>query len=74
MHLIAGLQVTSRRPCRGQKQKGFYPLGNELYFDANFAKKFLLYWPPTWPPCHVVANQELVRNIYLERGLYFYCN
>ena len=22
------------------------------------AEKFLLYWPPTWPPCHVVANQE----------------
>ena len=34
----------------GQKQKH--------YFDANFTKKFLLYWPPTWPPCHVFANQE----------------
>ena len=20
----------------------------------------LLYWPPTWPPCQVVANQEMV--------------
>ena len=19
--------------------------------------KIILYWPPTWPPCHVVANQ-----------------
>ena len=27
----------------GQEQKRFSPLGNELYFDANFAKKFLLY-------------------------------
>ena len=42
----------------GQKQKSFFPLGNELYFDANFAKQFLLYWPLTWPPCHVVANEE----------------
>ena len=23
----------------GQKQKRFFPLGNELHFDANFAKK-----------------------------------
>ena len=44
----------------GQKQKLFSPLGNQLYFDANFTKKFLLYWPPTWPPCHVVANQEFI--------------
>ena len=44
----------------GQEQKHFSPLGNELYFDANLAQKCLLYWPPTWPPCHVVANQELV--------------
>ena len=27
----------------GQEQKHFSPLGNELYFDANLAKKFLLY-------------------------------
>ena len=43
----------------GQKQKRFSPLGNELYFDTNFAKKILLFWPPTWPPCREVANQEL---------------
>ena len=27
----------------GQKQKCLSPLGNALYFDANFAQKFLLY-------------------------------
>ena len=27
----------------GQEQKPFSPLGNELYFDANLAEKFLLY-------------------------------
>ena len=41
--IIAGLQVTSRRPCWGSKTKAFPSAGNKLYFDANFAKKFLLY-------------------------------
>ena len=45
-----------------QEQKHFSPLGNELYFYANLAEKFLLDRPTTWPPCHVVANQELVRD------------
>ena len=26
-------------------------------------EKILLYWPPKWPPCHVVANQELFKSI-----------
>ena len=55
---IAGLQVTSRRPCWWSRTKAFLSAGNELYFDANLAEKFLLYWPPTWHPCHVVTNQE----------------
>ena len=28
-------------------------------FMQILQKKIVLYWPPTWPPCHVVANQEL---------------
>ena len=48
-----------------QEQKHFSPLGNELYFDANLAEKFLLFWPPTWPPCHVVANQELKASVMI---------
>ena len=27
-------------------------------FMQILREKFLLFWPPTWPPCHVVANQE----------------
>ena len=56
----------------GQEQKHFSPLGNELYFDANLAEKFLLFWPPTWLPCHVVANQELKgsRSVDFEISIY----
>ena len=42
----------------GQKQKHFSPLGNKLHFHVNCSKKNILYGPLTWPPCHVVANQE----------------
>ena len=49
-----------------KNKKRFSPLGNELYFDANFAQKFLLYWPPTWPPCYVVANQEYNTRVVEE--------
>ena len=27
-------------------------------FMQILRNKIVLYWPPTWPPCHVVANQE----------------
>ena len=52
----------------GQEQKHFSPLGTKLYFDVNSWKKILLFWPSTWPPWHVVANQELITKrwrIYL---------
>lgn len=35
-------------------------LGSELHFYLNSWEKILLYCPPTWPPCHVVASQEEV--------------
>ena len=42
--------------------------GNKNLFSCKFfAKKILLFWPPTWPPCHVVANQEL-----LDSNFFFY--
>ena len=47
----------------GQEQWPFSPLGTKFYFYVNSSKKFLLFWAPTWPPCHVVANQEL-RKLY----------
>ena len=45
-------------------EKRFPPLGTELFYHANaanfilFLLFFLLFCPPTWPPCHVVASQE----------------
>ena len=38
--------------------KHFSPLGTKLHFHVNSSIKNLLFWPPTWPPCHVVANQK----------------
>ena len=47
-----------------QEQKHFSPLGTWLYFHANSSKKFLLYWPPTWLPCDMVANQEYEKEAW----------
>ena len=57
-HTIAGLHVTSHDGyVGGQEQKHFSPLGTKLYFHVKFfQKKILLYWPPTWPPYHVVDS------------------
>ena len=33
-------------------------LGTKLYFHVNSSRKIILFWPSTWPPCHVVANQK----------------
>ena len=40
--------------------KHFSPLETKPYFHVNSwrKKKIILYGPPTWPPCHVVASQE----------------
>ena len=42
----------------GQEQKHFSPLGTKLYFHVNSSRKIRLYWPPTLPPCLVVANRK----------------
>ena len=44
----------------GQEQKRLSPLGTKLHFHVNSSRKILLYWSPTWPPRHVVANQEYI--------------
>ena len=41
-----------------ERTKHFSPLGTKLHFNVNSSIKNLLFWPPTWPPCHVVANQK----------------
>ena len=57
---LAGLQLTSRQPCWWTRTKRFPPLGTELFYHANSAKKkFFIVLSLTWPPCHVVASQEL---------------
>ena len=35
-------------------------------FISVLREKVLLYWPPTWPPCHVVANQESFRLVVVS--------
>ena len=56
---IAGLHGRSRRPYWRSRTKAFLSSGNLTH--VNSSRKILLYWPSTWPPCHVVANQELER-------------
>ena len=55
---IAGFQLTPQRPCWWTKTKAFPPLGKNSFFPQNFAKKFLFFCLPTWPPCHMVENQQ----------------
>ena len=42
----------------GQEQKHFSPLGTKLYFHVNSTRKISIVLNPTWPPYHVVANQQ----------------
>ena len=43
----------------GQEQKHLSPLGTKRHFYVNSSKKNSIVLIPTWPPCHVVENQEL---------------
>ena len=31
-------------------------------FHVNFSRKILFYYHSTWPPCHVVANEESIKD------------
>ena len=31
-------------------------------FHVNFSRKILFYYHSTWPPCHVVANKESIKD------------
>ena len=42
----------------GQEQRHFSSLGTKLYFHVNLSRKNFIVLTTTWPPCHVVANQE----------------
>ena len=56
----------------GKKQKQFSPLGNKLHFHVNSSKKKLLYGPLTWPPCHVVPNQEYPWSLTIRYTALFF--
>ena len=43
-----------------EEQKRFSPLATKLYFHVNSSRKIMLFLPPIWPPCHVVANQDII--------------
>ena len=47
-----------------ERTKHFSPPGTKLHFRVNSSITNLLFWPPTWPPCHVVANQKLIYMHY----------
>ena len=36
---------------------------NHAITYTNSSRKIRLFWHPTGPPCHVVANQELLNNV-----------
>ena len=62
---IAGLHVTSRRPCWRCvriKRKAFLSLGTKPNFHVNSSRKNSIVLttntPPIWPPCHVIVSQE----------------
>ena len=52
--------------CKGEEQKHFSSLGTKPHFYVNSSRKNYIIvlttnTPPTWPPCHVVASQKLLR-------------
>ena len=49
LNVLLFLHVTSQRPCWWPRTTS----GNGLW-ELNT----ILYWPATWPPCHVVVNRE----------------
>ena len=62
---IAGLYVTSRRPCWWCvrfKKKTFLSLGTKPNFHVDSSRKNSIVLttntPPIWPPCHVIVSQE----------------
>ena len=54
--------------CGWSEQKHFSPMGTMPYFHVNSSRKNSIVLTtnthPTWPPCHVVANQENAKVIY----------
>ena len=58
---IAGLYVTSRRPCWWSRTKAFLLLLWELnsIFMSILRGNILLFWPPTWPKIQPYRNAKI---------------
>ena len=54
-----------------QEQKHFSPLELNAIFMQILQEGIPLYWPPIWPPCHVVANQEYLTIVF--KSYYLAC-
>ena len=52
--------------CWWTRTKRSPPLGSQRFYHANSAQNVLLFCPPTWPSCHVVASQESI--FWVEKG------
>ena len=59
---IAGFHVTLWQPGWMARTKAFLSTGNLTLFHVNFSRKILCYYHSTWPPCHVVANEESIKD------------
>ena len=60
---IAGLKVTSLRPCWVKNRKEFLSTGN-LTLSCRFYKKNVLYWPPKWLPCQWLQSFLFHLHVY----------
>ena len=58
--IIASFHTTLRRPLMLVVKNKSISLRWEIksIFMSILWNNFLMCWSPTWPPCHVVANQE----------------
>ena len=59
---IAGLHVTSWRPRWMTRTKVFLSSAKLTLFHIDLSRKILLYYRPTWPPCHRAVNQEFHKD------------
>ena len=65
----AGDVTTAMLAVKNKSISLFWELNS--IFISILREKVLLYWPPTWPPCHVVANQESFRLVAVKSTVFF---
>ena len=70
---IGGLHGTSRQPCWWSRSISLLCKLNSVFMSI-LREKILPYWPPTWPPCHVAANQEYYLRVFSSWFPPTYCD